>query len=133
MFSDGFAEKGGVMRTRSFRCMARTLAAWAALLACLPSGASAGPIASSSGQVKTTREQDVERIERLLADGKVARALERRGVSPNDLRQKLDSMSDQDVHMLAERMDGARAGGQIVGILVIVLLVVLIVYLVHNT
>ena len=121
------------MRSRRFRRAAATVAAWAIILGCLPSGASAGPVASSTGKVKTTRDEDIVRIEKLLSDGKIARALARRGVKPDEVRQKLEKMSDHEVHMMAERLETTKSGGDaVVGILIVLLLVVLIVYLVRE-
>ena len=121
------------MLTRSLRGFAAPLAAWAIILGCLPSGASAGPVASSNGQVKTTREEDVERIEKLLSDTRIVKGLARHGVTPDDLRVKMDEMSDHEVHMLAEKLDDTKSGGDaVVGLLILVLLIVLIVYLVQN-
>jgi len=122
------------MRTRSFRRTATVVAVWAIVLGCLPSGgAIAGPVASSNGKVTTVRDEDVVRIEALLADPRLAKALARRGVTPDDLREKMEKMSDHEVHMLAERLETTKSGGDaVVGLLIIVLLVVLIVYLVRD-
>ena len=90
-------------------------------------------MASSTGKVKTTRDEDIVRIEKLLSDGKIARALARRGVKPDEVRQKLEKMSDHEVHMMAERLETTKSGGDaVVGILIVLLLVVLIVYLVRE-
>jgi len=122
------------MRTRSFRRTATVVAAWAVMLGCLPTGGSiAGPIASTNGKVKTVRDDDVVRIEKILADPRMLKSLARRGITPDDLREKMDKMSDHEVHMLAERLETTKSGQGVAGVLILILLVVLIVYLVQNT
>ena len=121
------------MRTRSFRRTATIVAAWAVILGCLPTGgAIAGPIASTNGKVTTVRDEDVIRIESILANPRMARALARRGITPDDLREKMEKMSDHEVHMLAERLETTKSGQGVAGVLILILLVVLIVYLVKN-
>jgi len=121
------------MRTRSFRRTATVVAVWAIVLGCLPSGgAIAGPVASSNGKVETVRDEDVVRIEALLADPRLAKALARRGVTPDDLREKMEKMSDHEVHMLAQRLETTKSGGSVEGVLILILLIVLIVYLVRE-
>ena len=120
------------MRTRGFRQIATALAAWAIVLGCLPTGASAGPMPSGNGKVKTTRDEDIIRIEKILKNERVVKALASKGISPNQLRGKLGLMSDHEVHMLAERLETTKSGGSAGGILVLIILILLIVYLVRR-
>ncbi len=117
------------MRTSGFRRTATALAAWAIILGCLPGGASAGPMPSSNGKVKTTRDEDIIRIEKVLQDERIAKALAAKGVDADELRGKIDLMSDHEVHMLAERLEETKSGGSTGGILVLIILVLLIVFL----
>lgn len=116
------------MRNRFFKGPARLLSVWAIFLGCLPCGAWAGPVPSSLGDLGSAREADILRIEQMLADGRVVKVLARRGIEPDELRRKLEKMSDREIHMLALRLENVKSGGQITGILIIILLVILIVY-----
>ncbi len=105
------------MRTRGFRRIATALAAWAIVLGCLPTGASAGPMPSANGKVRTTRDEDIIRIEKILQDERIAKALAAKGIGQDELRGKLDLMSDHEVHMLAERLETTKSGGSVGGVL----------------
>ena len=116
------------MRTRRFRRVTGAVTAWAVVLGCLPAGgASAGPVPSSNGKVTTVRDEDVVRIETILADPRLVKALARRGIEADDLRGKLGRMSDHEVHMLAERLETAKsgAGPATVGLIILGIFVLL--------
>lgn len=58
------------------------------------------------------------------------------GLSPEEAINKVNSMSDEQVHQLAANLDSVQAGGDVVGsiasLLIIVLLVVLLIYLIEG-
>ena len=116
------------MRNHGFHTLPWAVTVWALILGCLPSTGWAGPVPSSIGHLGSTREASIRRIEKMLANKRIVRSLKRRGIKPGELRQKLEKMSDHEVHMLAERLQTTRSGGQVTGILIIILLVILIVY-----
>ena len=71
------------------------------------------------------------------ADMVVAQKLRDYGVSPEEAKLRLASMSDQDLHVLASTAKGLPSGGDdaiglLIGILVIVLLVILILKLMNK-
>lgn len=74
------------------------------------------------------REQAQQRVRDFLSREDVQRELVKKGVDPKEAEMRLASLSDHEMKQLAHQMDQAKAGGDVVGILVIVLLVLLIIY-----
>ena len=110
------------------RALTWAVFAWAVVLGGMPSRGWAGPVPSSLGAVTAQREADLRRIEALLTEARIGKLLARQGIQPEHVREKLEKMSDQEIHMLAERLDKLKSGGQVVTVLLIILLVILIVY-----
>ena len=73
-------------------------------------------------------EQAQQRVREFLSREDVQREFVKKGVDPKEAEMRLASLSDQEMKQLAQQMDQAKAGGDVVGILVVVLLVLLIIY-----
>ncbi len=59
----------------------------------------------------------------------VQKELVRLGISTDQVKERLASLSDSELKDMAKQMDQAQYGGSIAGILVVVVLVLLIIYL----
>ncbi len=99
------------------------------LIACLlivTVPAQAGLVSTESVNVAGSRERVVQFLER--AD--VARQIEALGVSPQDVKSRVDALSDAEVASLAGKIDNLPAGGDgvgaVLGLLLIIFLVLLI-------
>jgi hypothetical protein len=117
----------------------RTLRFWTALLMLTYWGvahvapASAGLVASrTSGEtgIASTRDADLVVVQRTLEHKLVAQKLRDYGVAPDEVRSRLASMSDQDLHTLASASKGLPSGGDSLGAVIAILLVVLLVILI---
>lgn len=79
------------------------------------------------------RGSDIERIQRFLEMKVVKDRLESFGYTPEEIRQRLDSLTDHQLHQLAQQIDEIRVGGDglgvVVALLVIVILVLVILHL----
>src|SRR5438128_4950594 len=102
------------------RSFPRTLRFWTALLMLVYWGAmhvapaAAGLVPSrTSGQtsVASTRDADMLIVQRALEHKLVAQKLEDYGVAPENVKTRLASMSDQDLHTLASASKGLPSGG----------------------
>ena len=80
----------------------------------------------------------VESLERTLVEAKIQNYLDREdlqkelkklGISPNEVSQRMASLSVSELNQLSVQMDQARYGGDVFGVLVLVLIVLLIIYL----
>lgn len=85
----------------------------------------------SSAQVAQTTgvnraEQDRERVLATLARADVQDELIKRGVSPEEVKDRVAALTDEEVSLMAEQMDSAPAGGSIVGAIVLIFLVLLV-------
>lgn len=79
------------------------------------------------------RGAEIERIQRVIEMKVVKERLEKFGFTPEEIRQRLDSLTDHQIHQLAQQIDDLRIGGDglgvVVALLVIVILVLVILHL----
>ena len=96
-----------------------------------------GSLASPDLQASEMRAEEVKKIQVALENELVRAKLIAYGLTAEEVNQKLDQMTDQQLHLLAQASDDILAGGNgvglVIGILVIILLVVLIVKLMDKT
>lgn len=92
--------------------------------------AEAGFVAS---QALTARDQDTSTVERVLQNKVVHQRLQELGYSDQEVRERLASLSDQEMNQLAGRIDTlAPAGdgfGLVIGLLIVAILVVVLLIL----
>lgn len=80
--------------------------------------------------VQTTqidRAGDIERIQRVLEMKVIRERLEKLGYTSEEIRQRLDSLSDHQIHQLARQIDELRVGGDGLGVVVALLVIVILV------
>lgn len=73
------------------------------------------------------RSAEIERIQRVLEMKVVKDRLEKFGYTADEIRQRLDSLSDHQVHQLAQQIDELRVGGDGLGVVVALLVIVILV------
>lgn len=73
------------------------------------------------------RSAEIERIQRVLEMKVVKDRLEKFGYSADEIRQRLDSLSDHQIHQLAQQIDELRVGGDGLGVVVALLVIVILV------
>jgi hypothetical protein len=93
---------------------------------------------TSQGVSSETRQDEISRIQRALETEIVKEKLKAYGLTPGEIDQKLEGLSEGQIHLLAQASDQVLAGGDealgvIIAILVIVLLVVIILKLSDKT
>jgi len=102
------------------------LLALATLLLGFNQAAMAGIV--TTGTIVDAQQTQHERakLRSLLARKDVRHQLESYGVNPQQALARVDSMTDQEVHTLACKIDNAPAGGDVLGVAVFIFLVLLI-------
>lgn len=93
--------------------------AWAAMV---PSKGSSGSVPGNA-QI----EQDINTIQLALENKLVQEKLRAYGLSPEEVKAKLSSMSPYQIHMLAQASDDVLAGGDGVGTIIALLIIVILV------
>jgi hypothetical protein len=100
------------------------------LLLCWTSPAMAGLVGSAlsheSGNSQT-RNIHIDKIRRVLENKVVTDRLIAYGLTPDEVKGKINQMSDNQIHMLAQASDNVLAGGDGVGVVIGVLLIILLV------
>lgn len=101
---------------RWFASLCFCLAAMMALIASLPDDAVAGIMASRATDQANFREQDLGRIQGFLERKIVQQKLRDYGVSPQQAMAKVRRIGDEELHLLATRMERVPDGGAMVGL-----------------
>ncbi len=87
--------------------------------------------------IGSTRDADLIAVQRALEHKIVAQKLRDYGVTPDEVKSRLATVSDQDLHVLASYSKGLPSGaddplGTIIALLVIVILILLILKLMNK-
>ncbi len=82
---------------------------------------------------QTDRSSDLAILQKALEQKMVKERLANLGYTSDEVRARLDQLSDQQLHNVAQHLDSLKAGGDglgiIIGILIIAILVVLLIQL----
>jgi hypothetical protein len=93
----------------------------------------AGFIGSAESFGDASRRQDLATLQRALEDKLVQERLKALGYSDEEIRARLDQLSDADLHNFATQIDALTAGGDglglVIALLVIIILVIIIIKL----
>jgi hypothetical protein len=96
-----------------------------------------GSLASPDLQASEIRAEEMRKIQVALENELIRAKLSAYGLASDEVNQKLDQLTDEQIHLLAQASDDILAGGSdvglVIGILVIILLVVLIIKLMDKT
>jgi len=80
-------------------------------LAAVPVFAGPVPSKTAANQSLDQRTADIAVVRDVLSHDEVAKALEARGFTPQQVDQKLAQLSPQDLHQLAQNLDQIQAAG----------------------
>ncbi len=118
-------------KTRDLKFIVALMVAWAGLLGCIPTGASAIPVGSRKAVEVTTlaREQDMNKANTLLSNEAVMGKLVRMGLKRDDVKGVLSRLSDAQLRRLALKADKIKAGGGDVGIVIGIVLAILLTFI----
>ncbi|MBU1744642.1 MAG: PA2779 family protein [Proteobacteria bacterium] len=87
-------------------------------------------IPSSVEMADKGRGAEIDKVQKVLEMQMVTDKLQAYGLSADEVKAKLQSMSDEQLHLMAQASDRVLAGGDgvgfVIGILIIVILVILI-------
>jgi hypothetical protein len=73
------------------------------------------------------RQADIGKIRAILETKLVSQRLQDLGFSPDEIKERLAFLSDQQLHNYAQQLDDLKAGGDGLGIVIAVLLIILLV------
>ncbi|MFN3395871.1 MAG: PA2779 family protein [Thermodesulfovibrionales bacterium] len=73
------------------------------------------------------RSAEIEKIQRVLEMKVVKERLEKFGYTADEIRQRLENLSDHQIHQLAQQIDELRVGGDGLGVVVALLVIVILV------
>ncbi len=119
-----------------FVVLALAMAGWMGVLGSLRGVAEAGLIASHLSEAET-RSEDLWKVQSFLENKTVVQKLVDYGVSPDEAKAKVETMSAQDLHQLASLTDRAAAGaddglGLLIGLAILIILIIVILKLMNK-
>ena len=80
--------------------------------------------------LRSDRNQETrDYLTALISREKVRKALVSRGVTPHEAKARIDSLSDDELEMISQKIDGLPAGGDATGFIVLVGVVIIIVFI----
>ncbi len=83
-----------------------------------------------SDELSYSRQQDMERIQRVLESKVVADRLEMLGMSTEEINSRLDRLTDEELHSFATQAEHLYPGGSVLlGIIAVAALILLVMYL----
>lgn len=96
-----------------------------------------GSLASPDLQASEQRAEERKKVQLALENELVRAKLTAYGLTADEVDRKLDQMTDEQIHLLAQASDDILAGGDgvgfVIGVLLVILLVVLIVKLLDRS
>ncbi|MDO8444499.1 MAG: PA2779 family protein [Deltaproteobacteria bacterium] len=100
------------------------------LISSVPRNASAGLIPSQMA-AEGSRQADISKVQTALESKVVSQRLSDLGFNPDEVKMKVASFSDSDLHQLASHVDQLQGGGDgslgiVIALLVIIILVVIL-------
>ncbi len=121
--------------TSSVRWIAVLLATLMGLISVAPR-LQAGLIPATDSFGARARAQDLARVQKVLEQKMIRERLKALGFSDREIMDRLQRLSDADLHNLASQMESLKPGGVlgiIIGVLVIILIIVLILHFSEKT
>lgn len=92
----------------------------------MPLSAQAAIVTTEQAMVTPAGDANRERVSAFLARDEVRAALQAQGASADDAIARVKAMSDAEVAQLADRVDQAPAGGDVLGVLFAVFVILLV-------
>ena len=110
--------------SKPFRRLVATALIPCLFLSGLP--AHAALVSSEAALVTPASQADRDRVSAFFSRDDVRQQLQAQGVSADDAIARVQAMSDAEVAQLADRVDRAPAGGDVIGVLFTVFLILLV-------
>lgn len=113
-----------------FRQIALVVALGLLVIGSVPAQSMAYVVGTESVTAMTMRSADIDTIQRVLESKAVTEKLKDAGLSMDEIKSRLDKLSDAELHQFAVQVDSLYPGGDglgfVIGVLVIVILVLVI-------
>jgi hypothetical protein len=96
---------------------------WLIVIGCLPTEGMAMRIPSDATMTEsgiTKRDADLQQIQTQLESKLVAQRLSDVGLTPPEVQERLASLTDEQLHQVAQNLDGLQSGGVLFLILAII-------------
>lgn len=96
------------------------------IISSVPREGSAGLITSQMA-AEGSRQSDIAKVQAALETKVISQRLSDLGLNPEEVKMKVASFSDSDLHQLASNVDQLQGGGDGLGVVIALLVIVLLV------
>ena len=96
------------------------------LISSVPKNASAGLIPSQMA-AEGSKQADISKVQTALESKVVSQRLSDLGLNPDEVKMKVASFSDADLHQLANHVDQLQGGGDGLGMVITLLVIIILV------
>lgn len=84
-------------------------------------------VVGATAPMETSRAKDMDKVQRLLESKLLAQKLKDAGLTTEEVRQRLDKLSDAELHQFTGQVDNVYPGGGIDIAIVVALLVIVVI------
>jgi hypothetical protein len=115
--------KGGVMRNIFLKGFIMYFTVWLIVIGFFPADGMAMRIPSDATMSESgisMRDADLQQIQTQLESKLVAQRLSDVGLTPPEVQERLASLTDEQLHQVAQNLDGMQPGGALIWILIII-------------
>ncbi|HXI10314.1 MAG TPA: PA2779 family protein [Thermodesulfobacteriota bacterium] len=110
-----------------FRQVALVVAFAILIIGCIPSKSMAYVVGAEGVAAASSRAQDMERVQRVLESKLVAGKLDSAGLNKAEIKNRLERLSDSELHQFAGQLDSLYPGGDVLGLVIALLIIVILV------
>lgn len=122
-----------MIQTTRIPCLAVCLSLYLLCVLAFPAVAGMMGTLPSDRDAGKARADELFRIQRALETEIVKGKLGAYGLTPEEISQRLEGLSDEQIHLLAQASDGVLAGGNGEGVIVVLLIIVIILLVIYVT
>lgn len=115
------------VRKMYFRQVALVVAFAILIIGSIPSKSMAYVVGAEGVATASSRAQDMERVQRVLESKLVAGKLDSAGLNKAEIKNRLERLSDSELHQFAGQLDSLYPGGDALGLVIAILIIVILV------
>ncbi|MBI5588546.1 MAG: PA2779 family protein [Deltaproteobacteria bacterium] len=110
-----------------FKQVALVVAFAVLIIGSIPAKTMAYVVGAEGVATESSRAADMERAQRVLESKLVSEKLNQAGLTNTEIKNRLDKLSDSELHQFAGQLDGLYPGGDGLGIVIALLIIIILV------
>lgn len=116
-----------IVKKMYFRQVALVMAFAILIIGSIPARSMAYVIGAEGMAAESSRSVDMDRVQRVLESKLVSEKLDQAGLNSTEIKNRLDRLSDQELHQFAGQLDSLYPGGDGLGVVIALLIIIILV------